>query len=237
MLTCPRATMPWQVLPLGLVLHCALSFVCAHHMQMQHLGMLKKNVTVPSVSDALNATSQHAPVALALAQLIGSVVFATCFILGSKFKRKQRKDEVGHRFAGTVPTRSTIGDTIVGVGDTIAGVSDTIAGGVGDTITGISEGISDGISPSRTGKRQSAESAAAARDEDPATDMERGDGGEVPFRELDLHGANPQLYLPPLTVALLKGMRDRDSSQAYRDRTRRAHGTAMATNSTNRVSV
>jgi len=40
---------------------------------------------------------------------------------------------------------------------------------------------------------------------------------DVPFRSLDAEGADPQLYLPPLTSILIKSMRDRDASQAYRE--------------------
>ena len=86
-----------QVMPAALVLHALLGFLCAHHRELQSLGLISDNATAADSARDLDAfgafdrTVRNANVAIAFVLLCLSAVFAVVFVVVTKAMRHRRK--------------------------------------------------------------------------------------------------------------------------------------------------
>jgi len=172
--------------PLALLLHCLISFLCAHHIEIQMQG-LESEESFFLAFKQLHYTLPNFSVALSLGLLIAAAIFAPLFTLHELALRRARKERSRRRFS-RVPKVGT--EAFVKLKAKLGSVSELVA------------------TRSQSLHRHLRLTEITSADGLVEADL-------VPFRELHTHGATARLYIPPLTATLLTALSSEKTLRQY----------------------
>lgn len=180
-----------QMLPAALVLHCTLSFFTAHHMEMQNRDLILANNATDTVewvrSSVVNGVDALGTTLEAPAVVLSAALLVGSLLFATVFiaVMKLERRERKRRARERLDLASADDEALAR------------------------------LSRSSREDPKPADGTVAAASTTAASGKEAFGLAGVSFRELDKQGANPQMYLPPLSTLLLMGARRRNASKLY----------------------